>query len=340
MADVLTHIDTLDVEVAGQEELDVTVGSPMEHSRVLSITKNGKHVVSEYDLANVDVKPLPKQDKVVEITKNGEYTIEADDGRQLNSVVAKVDTAEQCLIDFLNNGGTFACYKGTEMPKIDWEMVTLTDWYGFFRNAKNISLRGVNFSNVEKASFICMETTIIDTELYLDMPKLTDLSYGISYVYGNLKKLTINAPNLIESRNQFSYCTKIEEILLLNTTKMKSINYSFSKCTNLRKLSAIQCESLTEFYGVFYEKQPALEDFGGFVNIGKSVHVNLVFTLTINNAPNLTHQSLLNVLNGLYDLTALHRSQPLRLQLGEANYNKLTEDEIKIATEKGWTVIQ
>lgn len=55
MADVLTHIDTLDMEVAPQEELDVTVGSPMEHSRVLSITKNGKHVVSEYDLAEVDV---------------------------------------------------------------------------------------------------------------------------------------------------------------------------------------------------------------------------------------------------------------------------------------------
>lgn len=56
MADVLRHIDTLDVEVAPQEELDVTVGSPMEHSRVLSITKNGKHVVSEYDLAEVDVE--------------------------------------------------------------------------------------------------------------------------------------------------------------------------------------------------------------------------------------------------------------------------------------------
>lgn len=58
MADVLTHIDTLDVEVAPQEELDVTVGSPMEHSRVLSITKNGKYVVSEYDLADVNVSPV------------------------------------------------------------------------------------------------------------------------------------------------------------------------------------------------------------------------------------------------------------------------------------------
>ncbi len=136
MADVLTHIDTLDVEVAPQEELDVTVGSPMEHSRVLSITKNGKHVVSEYDLAEVDVQPLPKQDKVVEITKNGEYTIEADEGRQLNSVVAKVDTTEQCLVDFINNGGRFYYYQGEEMPDLDWSKVTTTNLSYMTRKTK------------------------------------------------------------------------------------------------------------------------------------------------------------------------------------------------------------
>lgn len=244
------------------------------------------------------------------------------------------------VLTFLNNGGTFAAYKGTEMPKIDWEMVTITDWSNFFRNAKNISLRNVNFSNAEKVSYICTETTIIDTELHLDMPKLTEMSYAYNYVYGNLKKLTIDAPNLITNNNQFNYCNTIEELSLLNTTKMKLMNYSFTNCTNLRKLSAIQCESLIGFSGLLNGKQPKLEDFGGFVNIGKSVPVDLVFTLAINNAPNLTHQSLLNVLNGLYDLTALRRSQPLRLQLGEANYNKLTEDEIKIATDKGWTVMQ
>lgn len=244
------------------------------------------------------------------------------------------------VLTFLNNGGTFAAYKGTEMPKIDWEMVTITDWSNFFRNAKNISLRNVNFSNAEKVSYICTETTIIDTELHLDMPKLTEMSYAYNYVYGNLKKLTIDAPNLITNNNQFNYCNTIEELSLLNTTKMKLMNYSFTNCTNLRKLSAIQCESLIGFSGLLNGKQPKLEDFGGFVNIGKSVPVDSVFTLAINNAPNLTHQSLLNVLNGLYDLTALRRSQPLRLQLGEANYNKLTEDEIKIATDKGWTVMQ
>jgi hypothetical protein len=90
MADVLTHIDTLDVEVAPQEELDVTIGSPMEHSRVLSITKNGKHVVSEYDLANVDVQPLPAQTKEVTITKNGTTEVTPDEGRQLDKVVSRL----------------------------------------------------------------------------------------------------------------------------------------------------------------------------------------------------------------------------------------------------------
>ena len=51
----LTNNNTITVEIAGQDQLDITVGSPMEHSRITQITENGKHVVSEYDLAEVDV---------------------------------------------------------------------------------------------------------------------------------------------------------------------------------------------------------------------------------------------------------------------------------------------
>ncbi len=93
MADVLTHIDTLDVEVAPQEELDITVGSPMEHSRVLSITKNGKHVVSEYDLAEVDVhKEL--QEKTLhlhDISTQVVFNVTADDkSKELAKVTVDV----------------------------------------------------------------------------------------------------------------------------------------------------------------------------------------------------------------------------------------------------------
>lgn len=338
--DVLTTSKTFDVQIDPPKVAEIVIGDPMDKGGIITITENGKHVVSGYDLAEVDVQPLPPQTKEVTITENGTTEVTPDEGRLLNKVVVKAETTKANLTDFINNGGTLTAYKGAEMPEVDWERVTITDWSNFFRNAKNISLSNINFSMADKTNYFCTETYIVDTELHLDMPKLTDMSYAYNYVYGNLKKLTIDAPNLVSTNNQFNYCYTLEEVSLLNTTKLLSINYSFTNCKNLRKLSAIQCESLIGFAGVFNGNQPALEDFGGFINIGKGVPANSVFTLSINNAPKLTHQSLLNVLNGLYDLTALRRSQPLRLQLGEANYNKLTEDEIKIATDKGWTVIQ
>lgn len=85
----MADIDTLDVKVAQQEELDVTVGSPMEHSRVLSITKNGKHVVSEYDLAEVDVH-TELQEKTLhlhDISTQSVFNVTADDK---NKELAKV----------------------------------------------------------------------------------------------------------------------------------------------------------------------------------------------------------------------------------------------------------
>lgn len=94
MADLLTDIDTIDVEISAQEELGITVGSPMEHSRILSITKNGKHVVSDYDIADVEVLPLPVQQKQITITENGTYEIKPDDGYLLDKVEVNVNTLE------------------------------------------------------------------------------------------------------------------------------------------------------------------------------------------------------------------------------------------------------
>lgn len=338
--DVLTTSKTFDVQIDPPKVAEIVIGNPMDKGGIITITENGKHIVSGYDLAEVDVQPLPPQTKEVTITENGTTEVTPDEGRLLDKVIIKADTAKANLTEFINNGGTLAAYKGTEMPEVDWDRVTITNWSNFFRNAKNISLKDVNFSTATIANYFCTETTIVDTELHLDMPKITNISYGFNYVYGNLKKLTIDAPNLVASNNQFTYCNTLEELSLLNTTKMQLINYSFTNCNNLRKLSAIQCESLVCFPGVFNGNQPKLEDFGGFINIGKNIPASSVFTLNLSNAHKLSHQSLLNVLDGLYDLTELHRSKPLIVQLGEANYNKITEDEIKIATDKGWTVTQ
>lgn len=351
MADVLTHIDTLDVEVAPQEELDVTVGSPMEHSRVLSITKNGKHVVSEYDLAEVDVQPLPKQDKVVEITKNGEYTIEADEGRQLNSVVAKVDTTEQCLVDFINNGGRFYYYQGEEMPDLDWSKVTTTNLSYMTRETKATCVKVQKMldilsdeKNCKGFAYIYFQDPI-GSNLFLKFPKW----FKNSKKQDVLSSCTFNKNiNLTIDCNDLEYTgvllgwTSLQggRLTLLNTKQLKE----FYNPTSGLAINVFDCDGLqsTTYNGA----HNSTSYLGGFRNLGKGFLQNgtaanhlMYFDPWMQN---LSHESLLNIFNELYDLN-LHDfkfdNQPT-IKLGEKNFAKVTEEEIKIATDKGWIVTQ
>lgn len=54
----------------------------------------------------------------------------------------------------------------------------------------------------------------------------------------------------------------------------------------------------------------------------------------------LTHSCLVSMLNNLKDLTNVTSVYDPNLKLGKQNLDKLSEDEIKIATDKGWGVIE
>ena len=350
MADVLTDIDTLDVEVAPQEELDITVGSPMEHSRVLSITKNGKHVVSEYDLADVDVQPLPKQDKVVEISKNGEYTIEADKGKQLNKVVAKVDTAEQCLIDFINNGGRFYYYQGGEMPDIDWSKVTTTNLSHMTYQTKSTCAKVQKMLNIlsdeknyEGFAFIYFQDPI-DSNLFLKFPKgfknskKQDILSDCTFTKNT--QLTIDCQDLEYTGTLLGWTGMDSLLTLLNTKQLKQ----FYNPTSRIAINVFDCDSLqsTPYNGAHNQTSY----LGGFRNLGKGfLKDGKVANHLMYFDPwmqNLSHESLLNIFNELYDLN-LHNfkfaNQPT-IKLGAENFARLTDEDIKIATDKGWIVTQ
>ena len=341
MADVLTHMDTLDVEVAPQEELDVTVGSPMEHSRVLSVTKNGKYVVSEYDLADVDVRPLPKQDKVVEITKNGEFVIEADEGRQLNSVVAKVDTTEQCLVDFINNGGRFCYYQGEEMPDLDWSKVTTTNLSYMTRETKATCVKVQKMLDIlsdEKncKGFACIYfQDPIGSNLFLKFPK----GFKNSKKQDVLSFCTFNKNiNLTIDCNDLEYTGTLlgwtslpgGRLTLLNTKQLKE----FYNPTSNIELEAFDCSSLTKtpYNGV----HNSISYIGGFIDLGKGFLQNGTASEHLlwfdNYMQNLSHESLLNIFNELYDLN-LHDfkfiNQPT-IKLGAKNFARVTEEEIEL----------
>ena len=85
-----------------------------------------------------------------------------------------------------------------------------------------------------------------------------------------------------------------------------------------------------------------LANLGGLENLGQAYLTTAAanynnYTLNLSSCSQLTHDSLMNVINNLYDI-ATKGCNTQKLQLGSTNLAKLTEDEIQIATAKGWTV--
>ncbi len=83
-------------------------------------------------------------------------------------------------------------------------------------------------------------------------------------------------------------------------------------------------------------------------DLGKSYTYNAsnykYYSLELNDSPELTYESIMSVINNLYDLNLAYDVAngnvlyTQSLKLGTANKAKLTAEEIAIATSKGWTV--
>ena len=148
--------------------------------------------------------------------------------------------------------------------------------------------------------------------------------------------------NEVNLYQMFYNANKLKEIpWLINITAKPSMPNAFAGCSALVKLNKINCEKVTNISGVF-DSSSNLTDFGGFENIGKAYLTTasenfLYYTINMNYSSKWTEQSLINTLNGLYDIKT-KGCNAQKLVLGTSNLAKLTVEEIAIATENGWTV--
>ena len=122
------------------------------------------------------------------------------------------------------------------------------------------------------------------------------------------------------------------------------MNNMFYGCTNLQTISQLDASKVTIVQNVLGATSTnsvrSLTVFGGFKDLGKAFTTASATTssqiLTLTYCTSLTHESLMNVINNLYDLNLNGKAGTLAL--GTTNRAKLTDDEIAIATNKGWTV--
>ena len=227
------------------------------------------------------------------------------------------------------------CSELEEIPLFDTSNVT-TMYSMFYNYGKNTKFKTVPLFNTSKVTTMAHMFNGCDIE---SVP-LFDTSSVTTFQY------------------TFTGCDKLTTIPQWDTSSAKSMYGMFSNCSSLETVPLLDCSKVTEITNIFERSysmpQLVLANLGGFKDLGKAYTQKSKnyssYSLKLSFSGLITHDSLMNVINNLYDLNITYgvydeEGNPgdgvlytQQLILGTTNLAKLTEEEIAIATNKGWTV--
>lgn len=243
------------------------------------------------------------------------------------------------------NTSAYQLYQGdTKLvyaPAIDISNVTSTE--SMYEGCS--ALKQVPYYDLSKCTEIgymfkdCKELEIIDVSKW-DTSKVTDMSYMFDYC----SKLTtikgiknINIQKVSNFIHMFNGCSNLTELDLSKwvLTKQCSFSYLFGGCSKLISLNIqnIDFNKVTYITGMFSNTNNIENLTFGY---------NFKFQLDFSGKHKITVESLLSVLNGLYDFTGngeTPSSSQGKLTLGSTNLAKLSDEQKAIATNKGWTLV-
>lgn len=219
--------------------------------------------------------------------------------------------------------------------------------YAFYNCSQLEEISEINTDNVTS-----MSHTFKNCKKLKKLPKMNTsnvtIMWNICENCESLEEISLDMSNVGTLNTGFAYCKAATKIELLNANKLANLGYAFMSCSKLKTLDAINAENIVNIEGIFYNDW-ILENLGGFINLGKKYnHTRALYTsynLNLADPSKLTHQSLMNVINNLYDLNLSYKVASggtlytQGLYLGSTNLAKLTADEIAIATAKGWSVL-
>lgn len=118
-------------------------------------------------------------------------------------------------------------------------------------------------------------------------------------------------------------------------------NYLFYFCSALETIPLIDMSISVNLQNDFYNCYE-LTNLGGLQNLGQAYSTTqsanyYEYKLDLSSCTKLTHDSLMNVGNNLYDI-ASKGCNTQQVIIGSTNMKKLTPEELLVFTNKGWTV--
>ena len=227
------------------------------------------------------------------------------------------------------------------IPKINTSSVT-DSFNAMFNNCYSlITIPELGTSSVTtfRYSFNCCYS--LKNIPNLDASNCKDFDYAFRDCYSLTTIPELDTSSVTTFTNAFDSCVSLKVVPQLNTGSSIKFSAMFNNCKALITVPELDASSCKDFSNMFLGCN-SLMNFGGLKNVGQAFSTSVSagyykYTLNFDSSYKLSHDSLMNIINNLYDIASKGVPRQI-LQLGSTNYNKLTSEEIAIATNKGWNV--
>ena len=343
-------------ECLNKVELDNNLPEPI----VKVIVKNGTYSavddnVGYYDKVVVDVPE--KKLGIKNIFQSGVKTVKysANDDNLDGYSEVNVSTSGVDIDEYINSTIVYGQTRWYEMVK---KLPTIScssnviNLYQFFYYSKFEELQFSNFNtqnvvNMDSMFNGCNKLKTLDLSSF-GTSKVTNMESMFSSCSSltSLNLSSFNTLNVTKMSRMFSGCSSLISLDLssFNPSNANSMISMFENCQKLADLdlSNFNTSKVTELTQMFYSCFELININGCLQNLGQAYETTRAanygkYSLGLYASTKLTHDSLINIINGLYDI-ATKGCNTQSLNIGSTNVAKLTAEEIAIATNKGWTV--
>ena len=219
------------------------------------------------------------------------------------------------------------CTSLISIPKIDTSKVTKMAGM-FYKCSSLTTIPQIDTSNVTNMASMFNTCSSLTTIPLLNTSKVTNMWR----MFDRCSSLTtipqIDTSKVTDMEGMFYYCSSLTYISQIDTSNVKSMSSMFGGCRSLISIPLLNATKVTDMSGILSACE-SLTYLGGF----KNLHIGVTSGF-LDQCPNLTVESLMNVINNL------STGYNLKLKFGSFNLNKLTAQQIAIATNKGWTLTE
>ena len=207
-----------------------------------------------------------------------------------------------------------------ELPQLDTSNVK--DMTSMFDGCKNLTtIPQIDTSNVTRMNQMFYQCSNLTTIPQIDTSKVNSMTY------------------------MFGYCKNLTTIPQIDTSSLGNMAYMFNGCNSLTTIPQLNGEKISILSSAFSGCK-SLENFNGLINLGQAYQTIQsanydYYKLVLTSSTLLTEQSIINILNNLYDI-ATKGCNTQTVTLGATNLAKLTSTEgqqaLASAQSKGWNI--